>query len=196
MPNQRNVVTELHSDSGCRLDAGVGEQADYDDLLFVIALQLLVENGVRKAAERPMFRRNNIAREHFEAVVKRSTPRALGKGLSLCRSQLVGQRVFPVDVVARLPSMVGHVEDSNARLSRRPDHGPQVLQQVVFLRNMLSFAMSFTHGKSFPFSLRKSLYRSTHSTAVILGSYVMIEISLNGRKKRKPVGKSCVSCQK
>lgn len=32
-----------------------------------------------------------------------------------------------------------------------------------------SFTMSLTHGKSLPPSLRKSLYRSTRSTAVIFG---------------------------
>jgi hypothetical protein len=124
------VVAKLHSDSRCRLEASVREQANQDDLLFVVALQLLVKVSIREAAGRPMLRRDNVARLHLEVVVKPSAPRALGKGLPFCRAQLVGRRVFPVDVVARFPSVVRYVEDANARLARRPDNGPQVLQHI------------------------------------------------------------------
>ncbi len=79
--NQRHVIAKLHADAGSRFDASVSHQANDDDFLLAMALELVVEVGIREAARSPVLRCNDIARLHLEVVMERTAPRAFGKDL-------------------------------------------------------------------------------------------------------------------
>ena len=81
--NQCHMISKLHADAGSRFYASVSHIANDDDFLPAMALELVVEVGVREAARSPVFRRNDIARMHLEIVMQRTAPRAFGKDLVL-----------------------------------------------------------------------------------------------------------------
>ena len=48
VPDQRDVISELHAEAAGRFDAGVGDHADQDDMTNAVLLELQVEIGVGK----------------------------------------------------------------------------------------------------------------------------------------------------
>lgn len=50
--HQRDVIAELHSEAGRRLDASVRQQTDHDDVFDAVLFELLVKIGVGEAALR------------------------------------------------------------------------------------------------------------------------------------------------
>jgi hypothetical protein len=60
------MIPELHSNAPGRLQACVGQETDWNDLLLALPLELMVELRVREASGSPMLRRNDIARLHLE----------------------------------------------------------------------------------------------------------------------------------
>src|SRR3984893_14342592 len=107
--NQCHVIAKLHADAGRRFYASVSNQANHDDFLLAMALELMVEIGVREAARSPVFRRNDIARLHLEIVMQRTAPRAFGKDLVLCSLKLIRRRILPVLEIARLRAVMKHM---------------------------------------------------------------------------------------
>src|SRR5216684_4961219 len=79
--NQCHVVAKLHADASRRFYTSVSDQANDDDFLLAMALELVVEVGVREAARSPVLRCNDIARLHLEVVMERTAPIAFGKDL-------------------------------------------------------------------------------------------------------------------
>jgi hypothetical protein len=88
------VVAEFHTDAPGRLVTGVRQQAEEDDLLLAVALELMVEVGVREAARRPVFGGDDVTRLYLEVVVEGATPRTFGESLPLGRTELVGDGYF------------------------------------------------------------------------------------------------------
>src|SRR5271156_5540103 len=93
VPDQRDVISELHAEAAGRFDARVGDHADQDDMTNAVLLELHVEIGVGKAARSPMLVDNDIARPGLEVVMERSTPTVFGEDL----------RVGPGSIRARPP---------------------------------------------------------------------------------------------
>src|SRR6266446_10961829 len=135
--NERDVKAELHADARRGLKAGVGEQAHADDLLLAVALELVLEVGVRKAARSPMLRDDDVALLHLKVVVKGAAPRAFCKSLTLASAELIGRRILPVHVVARFPAVVRHVIDFDAGFAGRTHDGAQVVEKIDLLRHVL-----------------------------------------------------------
>jgi hypothetical protein len=98
--NQCHVITKLHADAGSRFYTSVSYQANDDDFLLAMALELVVEVGIREAARSPVLRCNDIARMHLEVVMERTAPGAFGKDLVLCSLKLIRRRILPVLVIA------------------------------------------------------------------------------------------------
>src|SRR3981189_3264248 len=81
--HKRDVEAEFHADARRCLNASVGEQARANDLLLAVALELVFEVSVRKAARPPMLRDDDVALLHLKVIVKGATPRAFRKSLTL-----------------------------------------------------------------------------------------------------------------
>lgn len=64
------MVAKLHAYPSCCFQACIRQQSGQDDPLFAIALQLVVEVGVRETTGSPVFRCNHIARLHLEIVME------------------------------------------------------------------------------------------------------------------------------
>src|SRR6266481_9821508 len=119
-----------------RFYASVGNQANHDDFLLAMALELMVEIGVREAAGSPVFRRNDIARMHLEIVMQRTAPRAFGKDLVPCSLKLIRRRILPVLEIARLRAVMKHMENGNIGLACRTHDVTKVVEQINFLGNV------------------------------------------------------------
>src|SRR5258707_13596901 len=125
--NQRHVIAKLHADASRRFYTSVSYQANDDDFLLAMTLELMVEVGVREAARSPMLRRNDIARMHLEIVMQRTAPRAFGKDLVPCSLKLIRRRILPVLVIARLRAVMKHMENGNIGLACRAHDITQVV---------------------------------------------------------------------
>jgi hypothetical protein len=133
----RDVEAEFHSDARRRLNACVGEQAHADDLFLAVALELVLEIGVRKAARRPVFSDDDVALLNLKVIVKGAAPCAFRKRLTLAGAELVGRRILPVHVIARFPAVMGHVIDLDAGLAGCAHNGAQVVEKIDLLRHVL-----------------------------------------------------------
>src|SRR5258706_1790959 len=81
--DERDVESKLHADARRGLEASVGEQALADDLFLAVALELVLEVGVRKTARRPVFRDDDVALLHLKIIVKGAAPCAFRTSLTL-----------------------------------------------------------------------------------------------------------------
>jgi len=109
--DQGDVIAEFHSETAGRLDAGVRQHADEDDLFDPVLLKLLVEVSVSKAALRPVLLDDDVSLLRDKIRMPLTAPGTLREDLVLSPGQLPGSCVLPMGVVSRLPAMMGKDED-------------------------------------------------------------------------------------
>src|SRR5262245_10008613 len=130
-----NLVAKLSGIADRRLDAGMRDESDHDELVDAVLLELQIQISVGEAAGAPVLQSDDLAWFGREFGTQLATPCAVFEGLSAPRRPLDRGNVFPGLVVARTVSMMQGIED---RKLRRP-RGVQDLQHVsdtaVRLRN-------------------------------------------------------------
>src|SRR5262245_53680271 len=93
------------------------DQADDDQLMDAVLLELQIQVGTGETAGAPMFLRDDLARCRHEFGVELAAPGAVFEGLALPRSPLDGCQVFPRLVIARTVAMMHGIEDPKLRLA-------------------------------------------------------------------------------
>jgi hypothetical protein len=78
----RVTWAEFHREPARGLDAGVRHEADEDDLLDAVLLELLIEVRVGEAALRPVLLDDDVAWLRDEVRVPFAAPGAFGEGLA------------------------------------------------------------------------------------------------------------------
>src|SRR5262245_34252752 len=135
--NQRDVIAELHRETGRRIDACVGEEPDDDDMTDAVLLQLHVEVGIGEAALPPVLPDDNITVARREIGMELASLRSLRERVAFHDAPLGGIDVLPALVVALFPLAMWDDEDTNAG---RPGSGvdrAQVVEQTLFFRDLL-----------------------------------------------------------
>src|ERR1700722_7692294 len=79
--DQGDVVTELHAKTPGGFDATVGDQADENDLLNAVLLELEVEIGVGETALRPMLLDDDVTVLGAKLRIELAAPRTDCEGL-------------------------------------------------------------------------------------------------------------------
>ncbi len=72
--NQGDVIAQLHAEASGGFEAGVGDQADEDDLLDPALFEFGVQVGIGEAALRPVLVHDDISRPGTELGIELSTP--------------------------------------------------------------------------------------------------------------------------
>jgi hypothetical protein len=98
------VIAEFHSETAGRLNAGVRNHADEDDLFDSVLFKLLVEVSVGKAALRPMLLDDDVSLVRDKVRMPLTAPSTLCENLVLSAGDLPGIRVLPMGVVAGFPA--------------------------------------------------------------------------------------------
>ena len=87
----RDLVAELNSKANGRFDAGMGDEADDDELMDAVLLELQIQIGVGEAAGTPMLRRDDLAWLGLELGTDLAAPRAVFEALVRPRCLLNGR---------------------------------------------------------------------------------------------------------
>ena len=80
--DQGHMIAQFHREAARGFNARIGQEANDDDLLDAILLELLVEVRVGKTALSPMFLDNDVAGLRHEIWVPFATPGALCESLA------------------------------------------------------------------------------------------------------------------
>src|SRR5262249_15310257 len=124
--NDGDVITELGGEAHSRFDAGMRDEADDDELMDAVLLELQVQVGVGEATGTPMLLGDNLTWRWHEFGTELATPCAVFEGFVLPRGSLNRRNVGPRFVVAGTISMMHGIEDAELRCAR----GIQDLQHV------------------------------------------------------------------
>src|SRR5215510_2056462 len=108
--HQRDFVPQLRRIANGRVDAGVHAQADHDQLMNAVLLELQIEVGVGKAAGAPVLLSDDFSRSRRELIAKGPAPGAVGEYLRAGARLLDRGPKFPGLVVAGAPAMVWREE--------------------------------------------------------------------------------------
>src|SRR6202047_1705998 len=109
--DEGDVIAEFHSKTAGRLDAGVRQHADEDDLFDSVLFKLLVEVSVSKAALRPVLLDDDVSLLREKVRMPLTAPSTLREDLVLSPGKLPGSRVLPMGIVARFPAMMRNDKD-------------------------------------------------------------------------------------
>src|SRR5262249_4684636 len=129
-------IAELGGKANRRLDAGMRDESDDDELVDAVLLELQIQVRVGEAAGAPVLRGDNLAWLGLECDTELAAPRAVFEALLHPRGLLNGRDVRPVFVVARTVTMMHGIEDTDLRL-------PRGIQHLQHVRNA---AIRFCHG--------------------------------------------------
>ncbi len=133
--DHRDLVTELGCEANGRFDAGMRDEADDDELMDAVLLELQIEIGVGKATGAPMLRGDNLARLGLEPGTDLATPGAVLEGLAHpCRS-LDGSNILPGLVVAGTVAMMQCIEDAQLRLPRGFENLQHMRNTIIGFRD-------------------------------------------------------------
>src|ERR1041385_857377 len=119
--HDRDLVAEFGGEANRGLDTGVRDQANDDELMDTMLLELQVEICVGKAARAPMFAGDDLVSFGYELGAEFATPCAIFEGLVTPRRLLNRRDVLPGFVVARTVAVVHGVEYRKLRVT----HGIQ-----------------------------------------------------------------------
>ncbi len=159
--HQRDAIAELHREPPCGLHARIRDEADEDDPLDPVLLELLVEVGVREAVLRPVLLDDDIALSRREARRHSPPHEPFAKTCSLTDESWYGVGCFTWSNPVGSALWWG---TTNTRMPA-PRRGGDDLAEVV--EDGVLDAV-FQRGQSLPPSLRKSLYGSMNNRPVEL----------------------------
>src|SRR4051812_5498217 len=142
--NQRDMVPKLHRIATGRLDAGVGQQPDNDDVTDAVLLQLLIEIRVREPALSPVLRDDDIAVLRGKIRMPLSAPFASRETMAAHDSNLGRVGMTPGFIVSWLPAAKGHDENLHAGMARRVTDGFQVIEKLYLARDVLDARPDFS----------------------------------------------------
>ena len=132
----RDVVAELSGKANRRFDAGMRYEADNDELMNAVLLELQIQVGIGKAAGAPMLVGDNFAWLWRKFWTDLATPRAVFEALAPPRCPLNGCNVLPGRIVAGTVPVMHGIEDPKFRFARR-------MQHLLHVRNAI---VRFSHG--------------------------------------------------
>src|SRR5262245_10158416 len=121
-----DLVAKLGCITNGRLDAGMRDKPDDDELMDAMLLKLQIQIRVGEPAGTPMLRRDDVAWLRLELGANLAAPRAVFESFAPPRCLLDGRNVFPGLIVAWTISAMQRIEDANLRLPS----GGQKLQHV------------------------------------------------------------------
>src|SRR5262249_54218576 len=113
-----DLVAEFGGIAHGRFDAGMRDQADDDQLMDAVLLELQIQVGVGETAGAPMFLRDDLTRRRHEFGAEFTAPGAVFEALVLPRRPLDRRDVLPRLVIARTVAMMHGIEDPKLRLAR------------------------------------------------------------------------------
>src|SRR5262249_34981393 len=131
--DHRDLVAKLGSIANGRLDAGMRDKPDDDELVYAVLLELQIQVGIGKAAGTPMLCRDDVARLRLELGTNLAAPRAVFERLAGPASFLDRRNIFPAFIIARTIATMHRVESSELRLPRRLQNLQHVRNAVVRL---------------------------------------------------------------
>jgi hypothetical protein len=117
VPYHRDVVAQLGGKANGRFDAGMRYQADHDEPVDAVVLELQIQIRVGEAAGAPMLLDDNVTWLGRELETELATPGAILEALSCQRRFLNGRNVLPRLVVARTVAMMHGIENRQLRLA-------------------------------------------------------------------------------
>ena len=88
--DQGHVIAQLHGVSGSGLNAGVGEQADGNDMRDAAPLELKIEVSFGKAALGPVLLDEDLASLRHEVGMPLTAPASLAKVCRFCTARWLG----------------------------------------------------------------------------------------------------------
>jgi hypothetical protein len=144
----------------------MGYQADDDQLVNAVFLELQIEIGVGEATGTPVLRRDNLAWLGFEPGPDLTTPRAVFEALARPGCFLDGRNILPGLVVAGVIPPMQRIE------TRSPAARAAFSTCSIFGTQWFASATPLMRSQILPPSGMKSLYGSTTRSAVISSSYV------------------------
>ena len=109
---QSDMVAKIDGGARSAFDAGVGDEANKDDVTDPLLLQQEVEIGVGKAAGGPVLVDNRVAWLGRELLPELAAPAALGERLDLRSCALIWRRVIPARKIIRLGAVMRRLKDS------------------------------------------------------------------------------------
>src|ERR1700720_572765 len=105
------MVSKLHRIATGRLDTGVGQQADNDDVTDAVLFQLLIEVRIREPALTPVLLDDYVAILRGKIRIPLPAPFAAREIMALHDPKLSWAGMAPGFIVAWLPATMGHDEN-------------------------------------------------------------------------------------
>src|SRR5262245_57121686 len=133
--HQGDLVPQLRRVANGRVDAGVRAQADHDQLVNAVFLELQIEVRVGEPTRAPVLKRHDLPRLRRELDPKGAAPGAVGEDLRARPGFLDRGPEFPLLVVADAPAMMRREEDLNARGTSRLENLDHVRDASVRFRH-------------------------------------------------------------
>src|ERR1700745_1989582 len=118
------MVSKLHRVATGRLDTGVGQQSNDDDVSDAVLFQLLIKVRVRESTLTP------VLFDYYIAVLRRkirmpfSAPCSARETMASHDGNLSWVGMAPGFIVSRLPTTMGHDENGHAGTAYRGAYGP------------------------------------------------------------------------
>src|SRR5262249_52608866 len=112
----RDLVAKLSAIAYGRLHTCMRDEADDNELMNAVLLELQIQIGVGKVARTPMRKGHDVAHLRCELAADLATPGPVLEGLMRPGCLLDGSNVLPGFVVARAVSMMQRIENVQPRL--------------------------------------------------------------------------------
>src|SRR5499427_8939196 len=116
--HHRDLVAKLSGVAYGRLDTRMRDEADDNEPMNAVLLELQIQIGVGKAAGTPVLEGHDVAHLRRELAADLATPGPVLEGLMRPGRFLDGSNVLPGLVVALAVSMMQRIKNAQPRLPR------------------------------------------------------------------------------